>query len=132
MGKIGYTQLASDLVRLVGGRDNIISVTNCMTRLRFVLKDENAAKTDEIKAVKDVKGVVRQGGQYQIIIGTHVNTVIADVKKEAGILEGEEKTDMKLLKEGNLFDRIFKIISGCIMPMIGVMVASGMIICSQF
>jgi len=94
MGKISYTQLASDLVRLVGGRDNIISVTNCMTRLRFVLKDENAAKTDEIKAVKDVKGVVRQGGQYQIIIGTHVNTVIADVKKEAGILEGEEKTDM--------------------------------------
>ncbi len=127
MGKNSYTQLASDLVRLVGGRDNIISVTNCMTRLRFVLKDENSAKTDEIKAVKDVKGVVRQGGQYQIIIGTHVNAVIADVKKEAGISDGDEKTDMKLLKEGNVFDRIFKIISGCIMPMIGVMVASGMI-----
>ena len=127
MGNKNYTQLASDLVSLVGGRDNISSVTNCMTRLRFVLKDENAAKTDEIKANKEVKGVIRQGGQYQIIIGTHVNAVIDDVRKEAGITEGAEKQDMKLLKEGNLFDRLFKIISGCIMPMIGVMVASGMI-----
>lgn len=68
MGNNSYTQLASDLVGLVGGRDNIISVTNCMTRLRFVLKDENAAKTDEIKAIKDVKGVVRQGASIRSLL----------------------------------------------------------------
>jgi PTS system beta-glucosides-specific IIC component len=48
---LDYKQLAKDIVRLVGGTDNIVTLSHCMTRLRFVLKDESKAKSDEIKAL---------------------------------------------------------------------------------
>ena len=72
MAKADYTQLARDVVEAVGGKENIISVSNCMTRLRFVLKDDTIPDKDKVTAIKDVKGVMNQGGQYQVIIGTHV------------------------------------------------------------
>lgn len=55
-----------------------------MTRLRFVLKDDSIPNKDTVIAVKGVKGIMNQGGQYQVIIGTHVNEVIKDVRKAAG------------------------------------------------
>lgn len=128
MGKPDYTQLAREVVEAVGGKENIVSVANCMTRLRFVLKDETIPDKEKVSAIKGVKGVMNQGGQYQVIIGTHVNEVIKDVKKVAGINDAEiKKDDLKLIKKDSLWNRFFKTISGCIMPMIGPMVAGGML-----
>lgn len=128
MGKPDYTQLAREVVEAVGGKENIVSVANCMTRLRFVLKDETIPDKEKVTAIKGVKGVMNQGGQYQVIIGTHVNEVIKDVKKVAGISDTEiKKEDLKLIKKDSLWNRFFKTISGCIMPMIGPMVAGGML-----
>ncbi|MCD8161735.1 MAG: glucose PTS transporter subunit IIA [Clostridiales bacterium] len=79
-------------------------------------------------AVKGVKGVMNQGGQYQVIIGTHVNEVIKDVRKVAGLGEGGiDKESIKLVKKDSLWNRFFKTISGCIMPMLGPMIAGGII-----
>lgn len=129
MAQKDYSQLAAEVVQAVGGKENIISVTNCMTRLRFVLKDDSIPDAEQVKAVKGVKGVMNQGGQYQVIIGTHVNEVVKDVQKVAGITEdaGINKEDMKLVKDDSLWNRFFKTISGCIMPMIGPMIAGGII-----
>lgn len=124
--KQDYTQLASEVVAAVGGKDNIISVTNCMTRLRFVLQDDTIPNTDEVKKIKGVKGVMNKGGQYQVIIGTHVNEVVKDVKKAAGISEDSEPVKSSGQKD-TLFNRFFKTISGCIMPMIGPMIAGGIL-----
>lgn len=124
--KQDYTQLASEIVAAVGGKDNIISVTNCMTRLRFVLQDDTIPNTDEVKKIKGVKGVMNKGGQYQVIIGTHVNEVVKDVKKAAGISEDSEPVKSSGQKD-TLFNRFFKTISGCIMPMIGPMIAGGIL-----
>lgn len=126
MAKKDYSQLAHDVVAAVGGHDNIVSVSNCMTRLRFVLKDDTIPDEEEVKAIQGVKGVMNQGGQYQIIIGTHVSNVTPLVRAEAGITEAE---DAPAQPEGqqNLFNRFFKVISGCIMPMIGPMIAGGVI-----
>lgn len=123
-----YTQLAKDVVAAVGGKENIVSVTNCMTRLRFVLKDDSIPNEDEVKAINGVKGVMNQGGQYQIIIGTNVSNVTPKVREIAGI-STEEKGAVKIDKvgQGSLWDRFFKVISGCIMPMIGPMIAGGII-----
>ena len=55
-----------------------------MTRLRFVLKDDSIPNSEEVKLIKDVKGVMNKGGQYQVIIGTHVNEVIKFVNQELG------------------------------------------------
>ncbi len=126
MAKKDYSQLAHDVVAAVGGHDNIVSVSNCMTRLRFVLKDDTIPDEEEVKAIQGVKGVMNQGGQYQIIIGTHVSNVTPLVRAEAGITDAE---DAPAQPEGqqNLFNRFFKVISGCIMPMIGPMIAGGVI-----
>jgi PTS system beta-glucosides-specific IIC component len=129
MAKNDYSLLAEEIVKKVGGKENIVSVINCMTRLRFVLKNEAIPVDDEIKKIKGVQGVMNKGGQYQVIIGTHVNEVINYVKKEAGLNDEQEtiKEDMKIVKEGSLFNRFFKIITGCMTPFIGVMVASGIL-----
>lgn len=123
-----YTQLAKDVVTAVGGKENIVSVTNCMTRLRFVLKDDSIPNEDEVKAINGVKGVMNQGGQYQIIIGTNVSNVAPKVREIAGIsAEDEGAVKIDKVGQGSLWDRFFKVISGCIMPMIGPMIAGGII-----
>lgn len=126
MAKQDYTQLAEAVVHAVGGKENIISVENCMTRLRFVLKDDAVPKTETVKAIKGVKGVMNQGGQYQVVIGTNVNEVIKDVRKAAGIAEGGE-VPAENKKKDSLWNRFFKTISGSIMPMLGPMIAGGII-----
>ncbi|MED3960882.1 PTS transporter subunit EIIC [Niallia taxi] len=134
--KDDYSKLAGTIVRGIGGKENIVNVTNCMTRLRFVLKDDSIANESELKAIKGVQGVVNKGGQYQVIIGTHVGEVVKDVRAEAGIIDDRveaeinddrAKPDMSIVKKDSLFNRFFKVISGCFTPIIGLMVASGII-----
>ena len=128
MSNTDYSQLAKEVVKGVGGKTNIVSVTNCMTRLRFVLKDDSIADKDTIASIKGVKGVMNQGGQYQVIVGTNVSDVIPYVRKEADINDDKvSKDDYKIVKEGSLWNRFFKTIAGCVMPMIGPLVASGII-----
>lgn len=125
MPKAEYTQLAREVVEAVGGKENIIDVTNCMTRLRFVLKDDSIPDKEKVSAITGVKGTMNQGGQYQVIIGTHVSEVIKDVREAAEITEDGtvNKEDYRVVKEDSLWNRFFKTISGCIMPMIGPMPA---------
>lgn len=130
MAKEDYGQLAKEVVAAVGGKENIVNVTNCMTRLRFVLKDDTIPNKDEVSKIKGVKGVMNQGGQYQVIIGTHVSEVVKFVKTEAGITENSKavnKEDYQVMKKDSLWNRFFKVISGCIMPMIGPMIAGGIL-----
>lgn len=128
MAKKDYDQLANDVVTLVGGKENILELTNCMTRLRFVLRDDGAVDESGLKQLKQVKGVMNKGGQYQVIIGTEVADIAPIV---LDVIEGgiENDTIVKETneKEASLMDRFFKVISGCITPLLGVMVGSGMI-----
>ena len=65
-----YEKLAADIVKNVGGKENVSSLAHCVTRLRFKLKDESKANTDVLKAMDGVVTVVQSGGQYQVVIGT--------------------------------------------------------------
>ena len=76
MGK--YGELAKEIVKNVGGKENVSSLTHCITRLRFKLKDEGKAKDDVIKNMDGVVTVMKSGGQYQVVIGNHVPEVYAD------------------------------------------------------
>ena len=92
-----YAVVSKAIVDKIGGIDNIASVTHCMTRLRFVLKDEKKADEAAVKAIDGVMGVVVQGGQFQVIIGNHVGTAYQEVMKlgnfgeESQIARGEKK-----------------------------------------
>ena len=84
MARKDYPQFAAEIVAAVGGKENIVSVTHCMTRLRFVLADESVVKDDEVKKINGVMGVVHGGGQYQIPIGTQVADLCPEVEKLLG------------------------------------------------
>ena len=70
MGK--YAEDAKELLRYVGGKENIAAVSHCMTRMRFVLNDPGKADIKTIEAMKVVKGSFTQTGQFQVIIGNTV------------------------------------------------------------
>lgn len=85
---LDYVETSKKIVEAAGGASNIASAANCMTRLRLVLKDEGRAKDDAVQAIKGVKGVMRQGGQYQIIIGNEVSNLFKEFKKLGNWDEG--------------------------------------------
>lgn len=123
-----YTDLATDIVAHVGGKENISSLKHCVTRLRFVLKDESKADTDYLKARDGVVTVVQAGGQYQVVIGNHVPDVYAAVQKVAGISgDGSLDIDEGDGPKGNLFDRFVDLVAGVFQPSLGVLAAAGII-----
>lgn len=122
-----YTQLAKDIVRLVGTEENVISLTHCITRLRFKLKDETKAKKDELSQLNGVISVLQAGGQYQVVIGNHVTDVYDAIGKHTNVsLSGEVDADDDAPK-GNIVNQLIDILSGIFMPMMPAMTAAGLV-----
>ncbi|OMF15262.1 PTS beta-glucoside transporter subunit IIABC [Paenibacillus amylolyticus] len=124
-----YDQLAKDILTRVGGRENVNSVFHCVTRLRFKLKNESVAKTEELKNLPGVITVMQSGGQYQVVIGNEVPDVYKAVVKAGNFpTEGqfEEEADNSGKKVG-LFSRFIDMISGVFTPLLGLLAATGMI-----
>lgn len=124
MGK--YEELAREVVKHVGGRENVISLTHCITRLRFKLKDETKAHDDVLKNMSGVVTVMKSGGQYQVVIGNHVPDVYADVMPLLGLEEGGAAPADEA-SGGSLFNRAIDAISGIFQPILGIMAACGMV-----
>ncbi|HFR3629633.1 TPA: beta-glucoside-specific PTS transporter subunit IIABC [Streptococcus suis] len=123
-----YTDLATDIVAHVGGKENISSLKHCVTRLRFGLKDESKADTDYLKARDGVVTVVQAGGQYQVVIGNHVPDVYAAVQKVSGISgDGALDIDEGDGPKGNLFERFIDLLSGIFQAFLGPLAAAGII-----
>lgn len=124
MGK--YEALAKAIVVQVGGKENVQSLTHCITRLRFKLKDESKAHDDVLKNMDGVVTVMKAGGQYQVVIGNHVPDVFQDVLEVSGIQAGNNKDGESEVKQ-KPFDAIIDIVSGCFQPFLGALCAAGMI-----
>lgn len=118
-----YEGLAKDIIRNVGGKENIVSLVHCVTRLRFQLKDESKANDDAIKSMNGVVTLMKSAGQYQVVIGNHVPDVYAEVCKLAGI-QGTVEAPKKNMK---LSAKALDLISGIFAPGLAVLCASGMI-----
>ena len=126
MAKKDYTGLTKDILELVGGKENINSVFHCVTRLRFKLKDEKVAKTDEIKNLEGVVTVMQSGGQYQVVIGNHVPDVYTTFLQVAN-MSGAVDNDAGEENKAGLLARFIDMISGVFTPILGVLAATGMI-----
>ncbi|MDU5336197.1 beta-glucoside-specific PTS transporter subunit IIABC [Enterococcus sp.] len=122
MGK--YHDLAEKIVENVGGKENINSLTHCITRLRFKLKDESKANDDVLKNMDGVVTIMHSAGQYQVVIGNHVGQVYEDVVDMTGL--GGESSEPEEVS-GNLFNRLIDVISGIFQPFLGALSAGGMI-----
>ncbi|MGY5268257.1 beta-glucoside-specific PTS transporter subunit IIABC [Paraclostridium bifermentans] len=123
MGK--YKQLAQDIIKNVGGKENINGLTHCITRLRFKLKDESIANDDVLKNMGDVVTVMKSGGQYQVVIGNHVEAVYKDVVEIIDLDNLNTSSETK--KSGSILDKGIDIISGIFQPVLGIMAACGML-----
>lgn len=125
-----YTNTAKEILEKVGGKSNVSSVTHCMTRLRLTLKDESIVKDDEIKAIKGVVGLMKKGGQYQIVIGNEVAKCYKEVMKQGGFSD-ESGSAPAAPKGGNIASRIVNAlldaISGSMSPVIPAIIGAGMI-----
>lgn len=107
----------------VGGKENVISLTHCATRLRFKLKDEAKADTKKIKADKEVVQVIQSGGQYQVVIGSHVADVYQEIM-ENNILDTNNEAPKT---KGNILNVLIDIVSSIFTPFLGAMAAAGVL-----
>ena len=119
-----YEKLSKEIIEAVGGKDNIISLVHCATRLRFTLKDESKADDEKINSIEGVLSLVKKGGQYQLVIGNQVHDVYLDVVKLADIKEDGESEAPK--KKQGIINAIFGAIIGSVGPLIPPLVAAGL------
>ena len=124
---MNYKDLAKSILELIGGEKNIAGLTHCATRLRFNLKDEKKAKTEEIKKLKGVMGVVSSGGQYQIIIGSDVASVYKPLVELANIQDGAQSSDQEGGEKKSLGARAIDTLSGIFTPILPALTAAGML-----
>lgn len=126
MGK--HESLARDIIKQVGGADNIQSLTHCVTRLRFHLKNDAIANDETLKQTDGVVTVVRSGGQYQVVIGNHVSDVYAEVIAAAKLNTGDaEMPAQEAGPKKKPLDALIDIISGLFQPILGILCAAGML-----
>jgi len=127
MGK--YTEDAKELLKLVGGRQNISAVTHCITRMRFVLNDPAAADVKKIEALKSVKGSFTQAGQFQVIIGNEVSQFYNEFTVIAGV-EGVSKDAVKTAAKQNQnpLQRAVASIAEIFAPLIPAIIVGGLIL----
>ncbi len=122
---MNYQELAATVLNLVGGKDNVIKLTHCATRLRFNLKDESIAQTEELKETPGVMGVVSSGGQYQVIIGSDVahvcNPILAQIGEQPAGGEPEKK------EKKNIGAVLVDTLTGIFTPILPAITAAGMI-----
>lgn len=128
-----YLQLNEAIIEKLQGKDNISSVTHCMTRLRFVVKSNEGIIKEEVESIPGVLQLVESGGQMQVVIGTHVNEVYAELIEILGVENSaksfvDENLDTELKPEKkSIFDSFIQLISKIFMPALGVLVAAGVI-----
>lgn len=122
---MNYKELANKILELVGGKENVNSLTHCATRLRFNLKDESKANTEELKKTVGVLGVVLKGGQYQVIIGNDVNHVYKPISEVCNLNEENNKDGNN--KKDSLLNRFINVITGIFTPILPAITAAGML-----
>ena len=119
-----YETLAKEILNYVGGKDNVNSLTHCITRLRFKLKEESIAQDEALKNLEGVVTVMKSAGQYQVVIGNQVQDVYEQL---APLLHAEQPQTVQDAEKEKLLDRFVDIISGIFQPILGIMAACGMI-----
>lgn len=117
---------AKEIVGLVGGEANVVSLVHCATRLRFELKDGSKFQKEKLEKLSYVLKVLVSGGQYQVVIGPNVDAYYDAIFAVAKI-QGGNNTTSQSTEKVKLSDKILKVISGAFSPVIPLMAGSGMI-----
>lgn len=120
---IDYSITARALVKELGGDENIANVTHCATRLRFILKDMQSINNEVVKKIPGVITTVEAGGQYQVVIGNHVQ----DAYKEVLKLVTVDESDAAPAQKAGVVSRIIDVISSIFAPFLYTLAACGIL-----
>ena len=128
MSKIAKQDVAR-LIELVGGKENIASVSHCLTRLRFVLNDTELANKAELEKLKLVKGYFTNAGQFQVVIGTEVDEVYALLIEQTG-KDSSSKDEAKLAARQNMnfLERGISHLAEIFVPLLPAIITGGLIL----
>lgn len=119
-----YEKLASFIINNIGGKDNIVNITHCMTRLRIRLKDNDKVNIEELESNNNIISCQKAEGKLQVIIGTQVGEVYEEIIQQIGKVKTNEGTS----QEGNsLINRFAATITKIVVPALGVLCACGII-----
>ena len=127
-----YEQLCKEILMQIGGKENISFVTHCMTRLRMNVKDQGKINQEKLKKVNGVLGCQFSGGQFQVIIGQHVDEVYNEFAEMTG-LQVQNKIDEKLDDTKEKFswkelpNKLIDAVSGCVTPILPIITVTGII-----
>ncbi|MEK4298624.1 beta-glucoside-specific PTS transporter subunit IIABC [Oceanobacillus sp. FSL W8-0428] len=120
-------KLAKDILSLVGGEENVGSVTHCYTRLRFNLKNNDLADKEKIESLDGVIRVQIQSGQFQVVIGNEVGKVYKELEKQGDFQSGENDETVQEEKKGNIIGRFFEVIASIFTPIIPAIAGAGLV-----
>ena len=125
---MNYTDISREILEQVGGEQNVKSLIHCMTRLRFVLKDESIVNDSKVEKINGVIGTNRQSGQYQIIIGNNVVPVYNTINSIAKFNDNstQDKENLKGKKQ-NPVSIIIEFISACMSPLFPALIGAGLL-----
>lgn len=122
-----YESVAKKILQRVGGAENVTGLVHCMTRLRFNLKDESIVDDEAVKKTKGVMGVMKKGGQYQIIIGNDVGYVYEELNKLGKFSNQVPKKKENSTEKKNILTMLVDTISGIMTPVIPAIIGAAMI-----
>ena len=135
-GLTGFDATAADIIKNIGGPDNVRSVLHCITRVRFYLKDESIADDAAVAGTEGVIDVAKAGGQYQVVIGPEVEDVYeAVVKQLPGTSKGDAEGEVEEVERPTTligwvkfgFSSLIGVITGSMIPIVGMLAASGIL-----
>ncbi|MBO0477778.1 PTS glucose transporter subunit IIA [Vagococcus sp. DIV0080] len=120
-----YQELIEEILKGIGGKENIGDVKHCVTRLRFNLKDESKADKEFVESITGVITVVKSGGQFQVVIGNHVPEVFNELLTIANLGDLSNQDNGSEVK--GVFNKFIDVISSIFTPVLGILAATGMI-----
>ncbi|MFP7295831.1 beta-glucoside-specific PTS transporter subunit IIABC [Neobacillus niacini] len=120
-----YQKLAKEIIKNVGGEENVADLYHCATRLRFTLKNDNKANRNAIEQLEGIITVTESGGMFQVVIGNNVATVHDAIMEQTDL--GTKQQNNEDDKKGNLFERFVDLLSGIFSPVLGLMASAGLI-----
>ncbi|MDF9844766.1 MULTISPECIES: beta-glucoside-specific PTS transporter subunit IIABC [unclassified Paenibacillus] len=122
---MNHKHVASEVLNLVGGEQNVVDVVHCATRLRFKLADSSQANKSKLEEMPEVITVVESGGQYQVVIGNEVAHVYKELEKLVHLGTSTDKKEVK--SDQTWVAKVFEVISASFSPLIPALVGAGMI-----
>lgn len=127
--KIDYVSMATRIVELLGGKENLLNVNHCATRLRVVVKDSSLVQEDKLRKIEGVVGVELRNGETQVIVGQIIEDLNLQVEKLVG---NSKSTPSQTSKDKNpvaMFANFLQMMAGIMSPVIPALIAAGFLTC---